>query len=69
MGYTELDDGYRAPAWISLYNNLAHCKFCDAVYTKGAKYAKVRDISTGTNTPSFSFVRDCKENVCPCCEK
>lgn len=69
MGYTELDDGYRPPAWMSLYNNLKHCKHCDAVYNATTKYAKVIPTSNGTQTPTFNYIRDCKENVCPCCEK
>lgn len=69
MGYSEIEEGYRAPAWMSLYNNLAHCKHCDCVYNTTVKYAKVRSNSTGTQTPTFSFVRNCKENVCPNCER
>lgn len=69
MGYTEFDEGYKPPTWMELYKNLKHCKFCNAVYNKNTKFVKVRSLSTGTQTPTFSYVRDCKENVCPCCEK
>ena len=69
MGYTEIDEGYPTPAWLSLYNNVAHCKHCDAVYNTTEKYVKVRPTSKGTQTPTFSYVRNCKENVCPNCEK
>lgn len=70
MGYTDIDEGtYSPPGWMSLYKKLKHCKFCNTVYNIDIEYAKVRSISSGTSTPTFSYVRKCKENVCPCCEK
>lgn len=42
MGYTDIEESlYKPPQWMQLYNNLTHCKFCNAVYTKDTKFVKV----------------------------
>lgn len=60
---------YQPPSWMSKYDNLTHCKHCNAVYNKNTKFVKVRDISCGTESFQYEYLRDCKPNVCPNCER
>ena len=70
MGYTDIEESlYKPPYWMQSYTNLVHCKYCDAVYTKGTKFVKVESRTNGTNLPTFRYIRDCKQDVCPMCEK
>lgn len=70
MGYTEINEArHKPPYWIKNYPNVVHCTNCGAVYSKDTQWCRVRDLSTGTQSPRYAFISDCKPNCCPVCEK
>jgi len=60
---------YAPPEWMKSNPNLAHCPYCDAVYSKNTKWVKVRHINNGTCPTIKKYIRDCKPNACPMCER
>lgn len=70
MRYTDIESQYyKQPYWIANKPDLKHCKFCNAIYNKHAKFVKVIDMSVGTETPRYTKISDCKPNICPICER
>ena len=67
--FRESDAVYKPPGWIKKYSSLAHCSYCDAVYSKDTKWVKVRHFNNGTWPTEKQYVRDCIPNTCPMCER
>jgi len=67
--FRQSDAVYAPPEWMSKYPTLAHCSYCDAVYSKDTEWVKVRHINEGTRPTQKQYVRDCKPNSCPMCER
>ena len=62
-----VSDEYKAPAWMKGYDNLAHCKKCDAVFNKNTEFVRGYNIQNGTMPFEFVKVADCKKGCCPVC--